>query len=218
MKRIFDRVTILSTLATLSPIAVAPFLYHRLPERMAIHFNAQGTADGWASRPVALFGLPLLMALTNIVVQFMVMTDPKRNLHSRAFRLARYSVVPISILVQVAIVSVGLGIPIEVARIIPLGVALLYLVIGNYLPTCTQSYTVGIRLPWTLASEENWAKTHRLAGWVWTTSSLLLIIALLAGIKPFPLFLIVTAVIVIIPVIYSYLLYRKAGDLPTDTV
>jgi len=216
MKRIFDRTTLWTTIVTLLPIAPALALYRRLPEEVAIHFNAQGVADGWASRPFAIFALPLFLALVNIAVQFFLLTDPKRDTESRIFALSRWIIAPVSVLTNTATLLIALDVPIRIERIIPLSIALLYLVIGNYLPKCRQNYTIGIKLPWTLASEENWNKTHRLAGWVWATAGLLLIVLLLAGLPAFPLFLIVTAVIVIIPVAYSYHLYR--GGEPSDSV
>ena len=54
---------------------------------------------------------------------------------------------------------------------------LVLVIVGNYLPKCHQSYTVGIKLPWTLNNEENWAKTHRLAGKVWVVCGLAVIVA-----------------------------------------
>lgn len=214
MKRIFDRTTLWTTIVTLLPIAPALALYNRLPEEVAIHFNAQGVADGWASRPMAILGLPLLLTLINLVLQFGLLTDPKRDIKSRIFALSRWIVAATSVLTNTAVLLIALAVPIRIERVIPLAISFLFLVIGNYLPKCKQSYTIGIKLPWTLASEENWNKTHRLAGWVWSASSLLLIILILAGLPAFPLFFVVTAVIVIIPVAYSFHLYRK--EEPTD--
>ena len=37
----------------------------------------------------------------------------------------------------------------------------LLIIIGNYLPKCRQNYTIGIKIPWTLADEDNWNRTHR---------------------------------------------------------
>ncbi len=216
MKKILDRTTALTTLITLLPIAPALLLYHRLPEEVAIHFNAHGVADGWASRPVAVFALPLLLGAINLVLQFMLLTDPKRDTGSQVFRLARWTIAPVSIVVNALVLLIALDVPVKIERIIPLAIAILFLVIGNYLPKSKQNYTIGIKIPWTLASTENWNKTHRLAGWVWSIGSLVIIIALLSGLPAMALFLTVTALMVIIPVIYSYLLYRT--EEPSDSV
>jgi len=215
MKKILDRTTAVTTLITLLSIVPALLLYHRLPEEVAIHFNAHGVADGWASRPVAVFALPLLLGAINLVLQFMLLTDPKRDTGSQVFRLARWAIAPVSVVVNTLTLLIALDVPVKIERIIPLTIAILFLVIGNYLPKSKQNYTIGIKIPWTLASTENWNKTHRLAGWVWSIGSLVIIIALLSGLPSMALFLAVTALMVIIPVIYSYLLYRK--EEPSDS-
>lgn len=209
MKRIFDRTTILSTIVTLLPIIPGLLVYHRLPEMVAIHFDARGNADGWASRPFAVFALPFLLAGINIITQWMLLSDPKRDVQSRIFRLVRWSIAPISVLTNTVTLLLALAIPIPIERIIPLVVSILFLCIGNYLPKCKQNYTIGIRIPWTLASQQNWNKTHRLAGWVWTLGSLVLIIAIVIGFPAFPLFITITAIMVLIPIIYSYVYYQK---------
>ena len=48
--------------------------------------------------------------------------------------------------------------------------------IGNYLPKCHQNYSVGIKLPWTLADENNWYLTHRFAGRLYAIVGILCII------------------------------------------
>jgi uncharacterized membrane protein len=73
-------------------------------------------------------------------------------------------------------------------------------------------YLVGIRTPWTLASEEVWIKTHRLGGKLMVAGGLLLMISAFA---PVPsglrgtLFAVGIGVMVGVPVVYSYWLWRR---------
>ena len=217
MKKIFDKTTILSTIVILLPIIPALLFYNRIPEVVAIHFNAQGVADGWASRPFAVFALPLLLAVLNIFTQFMLLSDPKRDIQSKLFRLARWSIAPISIVVNTFTLMIALSIQIPIERIVPLAIAILFLVIGNYLPKSKQNYTIGIRLPWTLASEQNWNKTHRFAGWVWSIGSLVLIIAIIIGLPTLIIFIIVIALMSIIPIVYSYIYYQREEESKDNT-
>jgi uncharacterized membrane protein len=83
----------------------------------------------------------------------------------------------------------------------------LFLYIGNYLPKCTQSYTIGIQLPWTLADEGNWNATHRFGGWVWTIGG----VVILATCMWRNVILIVgcLAIMAIAPTVYSLVYYLK---------
>lgn len=83
----------------------------------------------------------------------------------------------------------------------------MFLVIGNYLPKVKQNWYLGIKLPWTYADEENWNKTHRLAGKLWFVGGLLFILNFFLQIRGIELWLMI--VLVLIPVIYSYLYSRK---------
>lgn len=81
------------------------------------------------------------------------------------------------------------------------------LVMGNYLPRCRYNFTMGIRTPWTLNDEKNWNKTHRIAGFFWTAGGILMVV--LGYFRMAVLYFAVLAVIVLVPVGYSYVLYRR---------
>ena len=102
----------------------------------------------------------------------------------------------------------GLGYEVRVERWVPIFMGVLFIVIGNYLPKTKQSYTMGIKLPWTLASEENWNRTHRLGGFLWVIGGALFILMSFIG-WSLAAFLIILALMVLAPMVYSYLLYRK---------
>ena len=107
----------------------------------------------------------------------------------------------------VCIYGNALGYKVNVENIMPVFVGVIILVLGFILPKCKQNYTVGIKLPWTLHNEENWDKTHKLAGKLWIIGGIVMTIA---GLLDFTiLFMIIIFAIVIIPTIYSYLLYRN---------
>ena len=91
--------------------------------------------------------------------------------------------------------------------VMPIVIGLVLAIVGNYLPKCKQNYTIGIKIPWTLNSEENWNKTHRLAGWIWTFGGLLIMLTGFLG--GFWIFFIVVLLMVVAPLVYSYLLHRK---------
>ena len=89
-------------------------------------------------------------------------------------------------------------------------VGLLFVVIGNYLPKCKQNYTIGIKIPWTLNSEENWNKTHRFAGFVWVIGGVLFCIMGFVA-EELLVFLLPLEVILLacVPTVYSWLLAKK---------
>jgi uncharacterized membrane protein len=103
--------------------------------------------------------------------------------------------------------ATALGHKVSVEIIMPLFMGALFVIIGNYMPKCKQSYTMGIKLPWTLDDEENWNKTHRMAGFLWVTGGVVIMATAITGALWISFVLFVPMVAV--PVVYSYLLYKN---------
>jgi uncharacterized membrane protein len=105
----------------------------------------------------------------------------------------------------------NLGYPVNTTYVSELFVGMILIVIGNYMPKARQNYTIGIRLPWTLANEENWNRTHRIAGYLWLISGILVVALTLCKVLNPGWMIVIIAVIVIAPFFYSFWLHvRKA--------
>lgn len=91
------------------------------------------------------------------------------------------------------------------------GVGLLFAVIGNYLPNLKPNYFAGLRFPWTLENADNWRRTHALAGKMWFAGGLLLAVTclLLPPVASAVVFLITMLVLVVIPAVYSWKIFRQ---------
>lgn len=205
-----DKLLWITTIVCFLPIILSIVLYDKLPEEIAIHFNDAGVADNYAPKAVAAFGLPFLMAVINIFTHFTINNDPKKmNTASALLYMAKWSVPVLTVIIMPVTLFIALGYEIPVEIIVPAIVGVVIVAFGNYLPKCKQNYTVGIKLPWTLNSEENWNKTHHIAGYLWILGGFIMIIGSCLRIRAFQFTLIILLIITIIPSFYSYLLYKK---------
>ena len=203
------RTMILTTLVCLLPLIAGALVYNKLPESVPVHFDFNGEPNGWAGRAVAAFGMPSLMLAINLFLPFALNADPKRQNMSEALKNVVIWTIPVlSVICSGATLAKGLGYDVKIEVILPVFMGLLFVIIGNYLPKTKQSYTMGIKLPWTLNSEENWNRTHRLAGFLWVVGGLIFIAMSFIG-WTLPVFLIVLAVMTLVPIGYSYMLYKK---------
>ena len=163
---------IITSLICLLPMLVGALVYSRLPEQVATHFDLQGNPDGWSSRAFAVFGLPGILLAVNLLIPFALQADPKhKNMSGALVNIVIWTVPVVSLLCSGLTLGRALGYDLRIEMVLPVFMGVLFILIGNYLPKTKQSYTMGIKLPWTLASEENWNRTHRLAGFLWGTSS-----------------------------------------------
>ena len=202
------KLLILTSILTLLPILAGVVLWNQLPEQMPTHWNAAGDVDGWSSKPFAVFGLPLILVAAQWLCVLATTTDPKRQNHSEKIYHLVFWIMPVlSIVLHAVTYLTVLGVGVRIEMVMPIFMGLLFVIIGNYLPKCKQSYTIGIKIPWTLNNEENWNKTHRLAGWVWVIGGIAIMLTGFFG--GFVAFFVITLVMVLVPAIYSYLLHRK---------
>ena len=198
----------ITSLVILLPVLAGVILWNQLPEQMPTHWNTSGEVDGWSSKLFAVFGLPLILLAAQWLCVLGTLADPKKENHpQKIFQLVLWIIPVLSVVLHAFTYAVALGNEVPIEVIMPVLIGLLFAIIGNYMPKCKQNYTIGIKIPWTLNSEENWNRTHRFAGFLWTLCGIVIMLTGFFG--GFWIFFGVTLFMVIVPVIYSYILYRK---------
>ena len=204
------KLLLLTSIVILFPILLGVMIWSQLPNQIPIHFNVADQADNFQSKPLVVFGLPLFLLLVHLFVIFVTARDPKNQTMNEKMGKVIYWLTPIvSLSVFYLIYSKALGSTTNPSIFASALLGLIFVMMGNYMPKLKVNHTVGIRLPWTLQSEDNWHKTHRLAGKLWVFGGLILLLE--AGLQ-FALsyvLVLVILVIVFIPVVYSYQLSRK---------
>ena len=200
-------------------IALLPFVYlayiwNRLPEKVPMHWNVSGEIDDYGNKNELLFMLLLVVGLPYLIFLVIPHIDPKQKLQNMGNKLNNLrfvlslfmSALAIFILYSVQQKTSNTGLIFAI-------VGLLFAFLGNYFKTLKPNYFIGIRTPWTLENEEVWKKTHLLGGKMWFIGGLLMAITF---VLPEPvniyIFLSITAIITIIPIIYSYLEFKKMKD------
>ena len=201
--------TLLSTsIVILLPMLVGIFLWDQLPEQIPTHWNAAGDVDGWSGKAFAVFGLNGLMLALHWLCVLGTAADPKKANHpDKILHLVLWITPILSVVLYTVTYSNALGQELPIERILPGIIGLVFAIIGNYLPKCKQNYTIGIKIPWTLNSEENWNRTHRFAGRIWFVCGLAILLTAFFG--GFWIFGAICLAMVFVPIIYSYCLHRK---------
>lgn len=207
----YKKTMILTSIVMLIPILIGVLLWDRLPEQVATHFDFEGNPNEWTSRGFTVFGIPLFLLVCQWIAAVATLSDPKhKNLSEKVFKLILWLVPIVSLILVFVTYGYALGYETSEGSIAFAIMGIFFIVIGNYLPKCRQNYTVGIKIPWTLHDEENWNHTHRMAGYLWMLGGLIMLANIF--LKWDWLFAVVLAVAVLVPMIYSYLYYRKHGS------
>ena len=209
MKKELKKTLTLTTLVTLLPILVGLFYWNQLPDKMATHFDMEGTPNGWSSKGFAVIGIPVILAAVNVLCTVLTETDPRRYKYPEKMMKIVYWICPVvSWICAGPTISYGLGF--ESAAMPKYGsllIGIMFVVIGNYLPKIKQKYYMGIKLPWTYSDEENWNRTHRMAGKLWVVGGIILLLNFFLQITG--LEIVVLFSMILIPTIYSWAFSRK---------
>jgi uncharacterized membrane protein len=205
-------------------LIIAPFIYGalifpQLPSRIPTHFNIEGKPDAWGG-PSSIFLGPGIMGAVSIFVYVLLSNlkkiDPKKydEANDTLYKdFAVLTVVFLSALSAIIIYSSTHADEINVGKLILPLVGLSFVGLGWYMPKFKQNYFVGFKLPWTLENVDNWNETHKVAGKIWIYGGLFqAVVTFLLPMKfGFIGFMLATGVMVIIPSVFSYRMFKNGN-------
>lgn len=198
---------IVSILNMIGVCLVYPDLPKQIPIRWDIHWNI----SNWADKKV-IFILGIIPLILLILSQILPKIDPRRKnyeKHQKAYLIIEM-VIELFLIIMVWItIAAALNIEMNLKLIFPSLLGVLFIIFGNYMPIIKSNYFFGIRNPWTLSNETVWRKTHRVGGYIFAITGVIMFITTIAirdgGIISFILLMIDIFAINI----YSYIIYRK---------
>lgn len=200
-------------------IVAAAFLssalvFARLPERVPVHWNAAGEVDRYGSRFEGAVLLPLVILGMALLIPVLPRLDP-RGANYEKFRPTYHLVMNATLTFMLAIhlVALGtaLGIALPMERLMPVGVGVLLIVLGNALPRARPNWMFGIRTPWTLSNDRAWERTHRVGGYLMVAAGVVVLLSAFVVPVPMMTWLLIGAVVVasLGSVVYSYVAWRQ---------
>ena len=203
-------------LIVLIPFVYLMLIWSGLPETVPTHWNLEGEIDNWGSKWTMVMIPFLLPLLTYVIFTMVPKIDPKNKIQSDS---GKYQNLKFALTTFMAVLAVFILYSIKEQSLtnpnyIILGLGFLYIILGNYMKTLKANYFIGIRTPWTLENEKVWKTTHILAGKLWFVGGLLVIVSSLLTKNAFNsiFFLATTLTITIIPIVYSYLQFKKINS------
>lgn len=197
----------------LLPFIYLAYLWNSLPEKVPMHWNYKGEIDDWGTKYSLLGLIFLLPVLTYVLMLVIPKIDPKKRIELMGgkYYQIKFVLVGFMSVLAIYIIHSSNSQTLSSPSIVLVLIGLLFMALGNYFKVIKQNYFLGIKTPWTLESEEVWKLTHILAGKLWIVGGLLIVIFSLVIPEDinFYLFIIITAIITIVPIVYSYLIFRK---------
>lgn len=200
----------------LLPILYLAYIWKTLPDIVPTHFGMDGQPNDWSHKTLLLYVVPGMTVGVYLLLTIIPMIDPKqkiREMGNKYYLLKLFITLFISVLC-VFMVQSAITKNIGNSNVVFLLVGALFVFLGNYMQALKPNYFIGIRTPWTLESEMVWRKTHQLGGKLFFVAGMLvMILPFLLKEKFEPVFITVIAVASIIPVAYSFILFKQEKKL-----
>lgn len=203
--------TIFYLLAALS-FAGALISFPFLPDTIPGHWNFAGKIDGYNNK-ISIFFIGATPLVLMFVLDKLPLLDPRKAnyvKHQKAYDVTQMSMVLFMIVVTWLSVLGGLGVNFRSNVLIPALVGILFLIIGNYMPTITPNFFMGIKNPWTLSDDVIWKKTHKAGGYAFAICGVLFLITAFIPYEVMGFLVAVSVLIMVIGLnVYSFSLFLE---------
>jgi uncharacterized membrane protein len=194
-------------------IVMAIYFQGAFPEQVPTHWNLAGEVDGYSGRVFGAWLLPLMIVGLYLLFIGLPYIDPKKHHYAnfkKSYHGIKTAIIGFMFFIYLFVGGAGLGYDLPVGSLVPIGVALLFVVIGYYIKSVEQNWAFGVRTPWTLENPVVWKKTNHLMG------RLMMLAGVLMAICAFPIsylgkgiiFISAIVLVALVPIVYSYFAYR----------
>jgi len=211
----FSISTFILQLAIVAAMIITGLLiYNQLPDMMPTHWNIQGEVDEWTNKTTWVWLFPAITLVLTLLFPILSRIDPRKEkytLFRRPWLILQMGFVVFFAYLYFVTMYLALYPGIPVTPFVFGGIGVLFVLIGNYLGKVRQNYFVGIKTPWTLHNEEVWNKTQRVGGWTFLLMGLVIFAEAFVRWQEAWVIGIATGIAILVPVIYSYLVYKKIG-------
>ena len=211
---------IISIIGIVALGAYVAWMYPGLPDPMPTHWNAAGEVDGYSSKPVGAAIIASIPVISFVIFKLIPVISP-RGFRTESFtdtlNILMVAMVVFGTVVGFAVLRAAHDTSIDISAFMFVAVGVLFIVLGNFLGKVRKNFFLGIRTPWTLASDEVWAKTHRLGGWCFVIAGIVMaVMGVLVPASGMEWVVGIVVAIALVPVVYSYFAYRRIEGFAPD--
>jgi uncharacterized membrane protein len=210
---------VVAVASVVAMFAISAWAWGQVPDdaQIPIHWGIDGRVNGYGPKWVGFLLVPAIGVVLGAIFLGLPRIEPRREhivASTRAWVATTSSVMLLLLVVHAAVVASVLGATFDMGRVFGVTIGGLFLVIGSFLGKTRSNWFMGIRTPWTLSSERSWALTHRLGGRLFMAAGLLsVVLALVASAEVvFYALLPAAGVAAIVPIVYSYFVWRDDPD------
>ena len=200
---------ILTSVVILLPMLLGLFGGSILPDKIVDYWGLDHT-DGWAFASIFLVLPPVMLLVHWFCIIFTAIMDKNNPNGKRIFKLMLWTVPAITLASCGIFLAIAFTETVNIFALCSLAFGIGMLLLGNYMPKITRNRTMGIKTRLTLANDDNWYATHRVAGKAFFIGGLVMLVNMLLPMQvQYLVALVVLLVCVALPMVYSHRFYKK---------
>jgi len=211
-----NKLLIYKLLIVVVMVMVWVFIYPKLPDTVPIHWWFDGQADRMWSKLMHVVMFPAIALFMALLFSYLPKLDPKKENYEKfgsVWEIFQFSILGFFLYIYIVSSYIMFNPEYNISKFVLFGIWLLFVILWNYMWKIRQNYFVGIKLPWTLADEEVWNKTHRFGGKMFMLGWALFILNTFFLRQIVWVFTVVVCLIIFSPIIYAYLIFKKKKSL-----
>ncbi|MGN6178194.1 MAG: SdpI family protein [Mucilaginibacter sp.] len=216
MKKTITIWDVFAILLALLPLVYLFFVYDKLPAIVPTHYGADGKPNNFGPKSEMytiggiLSGMSILLYL---LMKYLPAIDPKRQVKygERTYQKLGMGITVFFAAMNICIILAAANKGFSIDKLIIALSGLLFVFLGNIMYNIKPNYFAGVRTPWTLEDEGTWRATHRLTGKLWVAGGIIVTLErlLIPSKTGAHIFLGCIIIMVLIPVIYSYIYFKN---------
>jgi len=192
---------------------IAAYAYSVIPEdKVASHWGFNGEVNGYMPKFWGLFLMPMMSIALFLLLIFIPKIDPLKKNVAKFRKYYDYLVLAILLFlfyIFLLTIFANFGYKFNMNYAIIPAFALLFIILGYFLKKTKRNWFMGIRTPWTISSDEVWEKTHNLGSVLFIIAGIIVFLGIFFQDYIWLFFIVPIIIAAIVPVIYSYIIYRK---------
>lgn len=192
-------------------VGMSAYYNNRLPASVPTHWNLEGKVDQTGDKAQLIFLGPGLSLFSLILTLALPKLSPKKYEIGKFESTFAYAMVLMGLLfafLSYVILRSASGATADIGRSITIGISLFLAFLGNVLGKVRQNFYIGIRTPWTLASEKVWDATHRAAARLYLVGGIICAGLAILGL-PIGICIGLILAFSLWPIVDSYLIYKR---------
>lgn len=147
--------------------------YFYIKKEIPLQWDINWEVSKWAPKE-SVFVLSAIPVLLYVVMTLKAASKAGSN--EKAGKITTIAITYLLIFLQWISIATALEVTMNIKRMIPIVLGIVFMIVGNFMPTLKRNLYIGFRTPWSVRNDISWKKTNRFGGYLMSIIGFLMVI------------------------------------------